>query len=637
MDLSYRSDSCYIKNTLVSKSKKKVGSTKLAKPVNSPNFRYGKKGSSAASGKKASIVDPDVIMLGRNALDEKLSCLYQERPSGQLRCLVCRWEFPRKYPLHRHIMLRHLKMYLVGCPYCPFEGIEKYTVATHIKEEHKDKPISIKFTQPDVEARVRQFVNDLTNIGGQGQALIQKPKSKNQTLLVVPKTEKQDETEDENEGDKNDEDGMSTQRTPHSGLVVAMFGKKKPVDDVIVKTEIDDENVEEGSSLYNNEEEEEERGDSDNDHNTYNDDDEESLDNSHRMSEFSPIKRHPISSYMPSFHRSPAGGKSKALDVTTKIKVLKAKEGTVVKFYCEKCKFTSLHRSNIVRHIYKIHEKYQTHTCSLCSYQTLSLMLLQKHKEKAHFGLDSKEDLFPEDLSPTKPILGPLSFQKKRQNLLSKKSESNASFSSSSSPNKSGSLGVKQFACAYCHYETRTQEDILQHTRDSHSQFVDASTKMKSPTSIYKSEDQFSACWDGSKKAVKRRLHGDDDEMAAFKRKRRFIFEKGNELVQCGHCDTKETSMSRMQDHMAWDHPGLPFQAKHIPAWRFVCKSCAVKTMATSKMKYHLNRHINYRPYTCLTCGAFFPSPDQCRRHSRSQGKNSVFSCTVSIKIFSLI
>lgn len=289
-----------------------------------------------------------------------------------------------------------------------------------------------------------------------------------------------------------------------------------------------------------------------------------------------------------------------------------------MKFYCEKCNFTSLHRSNVVRHIYKIHEKYQTHTCPFCHYQTLSLMLMQKHMLKEHPGEDYKESSFthnPRVKLQGKPIMGPLSFQKRQQQLLSKRLNLKNSASSSNS-------GPKQYACAYCHYETSTQEDILQHTRDNHSQDDDSSA-LKSqntsglvPTGL---EESSSACWDGSKKAVKKRLH-DEEDAGAYRRKRRFTFEKGNELIQCGHCDTKETSMSRMQDHLTWDHPGLPFQAKRIPAWRFMCKSCAVKTMATSKMKYHLNRHVNYRPYTCTNCGAFFPSPDQCRRHSRSQG-----------------
>ena len=34
---------------------------------------------------------------------------------------------------------------------------------------------------------------------------------------------------------------------------------------------------------------------------------------------------------------------------------------------------------------------------------------------------------------------------------------------------------------------------------------------------------------------------------------------------------------------------------------------------------------MNYRPYTCPDCGAFFPSPDQCRRHARNQGHDEQY------------
>ncbi|XP_035824089.1 uncharacterized protein LOC101862563 isoform X2 [Aplysia californica] len=626
-------------------------STKLK----SPTFRFGNYKSSTPSttktttpGKKNNLVDPDVIMLGRDALDRELSCLYQTRNTGQLRCLVCRWEFPRKYPLHRHIMLKHLKMNLVGCPYCPFEGVEKYNVSTHIKEEHKDKPINIKFTQPDVGGRVREFVDDMANVGGLSQNLIQKPESSNSgsrsSSPVVSLKRERDGDDDENTNGTNDSETRGGPAPP--SLVVAMFGKKKnkvppsPLttsEDFVVKTEIEDEEFEEGAALDTHDDNDVlhsaskhkhgsgEDGEEEND--DYNEEDDPGADRSNYdpeedeeeepdSSQFSTLRRPLVQSYAPGSYRSPAGGKPKALDVITKIKVLKSKDGPITKFYCEKCKFTSLHRSNVVRHIYKIHEKYQTHTCPICNYQTLSLMLMRKHTDREHPGQEYKEDAFTLNPPRTKPrtLMGPLSFQKRRQNLLHKKL-------STVTPPRTTPQGPKQYACAYCHYETDTQDDILKHTKENHSQGDDSYSTARASSSQQNEsdeDDQTSACWDGSKKAVKRKLQDGSD--TTFKRKRRFVFEKGDELIQCGHCDARETSMGRMQDHMDWDHQGLPFNCKRIPAWRFVCKSCAVKTMATSKMKYHLNRHVNYRPYTCTNCGAFFPSPDQCRRHSRSQG-----------------
>ena len=50
-------------------------------------FRSAGSGGSGGAGAKktASQVDPDVIMLGRDALDRELRCLYQPRPNGSLR------------------------------------------------------------------------------------------------------------------------------------------------------------------------------------------------------------------------------------------------------------------------------------------------------------------------------------------------------------------------------------------------------------------------------------------------------------------------------------------------------------------------------------------------------------------------
>nr|KAI8737033.1 hypothetical protein BgiMline_026187 [Biomphalaria glabrata] len=610
--------------------KSKILSSKLSK--------YKSAGLKLANKKFSSLVDPGVIMLGREALDRELGCLYQLRPTGQIRCLVCRWEFPRKYPLHRHIMLKHLKLNLVRCPYCPFEGVEKYNVTTHIKEEHKDMPVNIQYCQPDVKTRVKEFVNDMANLGGVSHDLIQKPRSRDSSPLVVPKIEKKDE--DENEDEDNESKMHSS--SSHGSLVVAMFGKKKQsseaANDIVVKTEVvEEEGAEDESSLNVKEDEvEEEEYPDEFDEDNYNDDDDQeglqpTFEDSDDESSFTGMRDDFDDSYAPGSYRSPAGGKPKALDVITKIKVLKAKDGPITKFYCEMCKFTSLHRSNIVRHIYKIHEKYQTHTCPLCNYQTLSLMLMHKHVDKAHPGVKYKDDCFtlnPPRIKPrSRPLIGPLSFQKKRQKLFNKK----MSASSPASVSSGSAQGPKQYACAYCHYETNTQEDILKHTRVNHSQGDDFIRSPKSSSIFSKSEDRSSACWDGSKKAVKRRIV-DPDGDGPYKRKKRFVFDKGDDLIQCGHCETKETSMSKMQEHINWDHPDMPFKAKRIPAWRFICKSCSVKTMATSKMKYHLNRHVNYRPYTCTNCGAFFPSPDQCRRHSRSQGHEEQYTYVRNVK-----
>ena len=579
------------------------------------------------------------------------------------------------------MMLKHLRMMLVGCPYCPFEGVEKYNVSSHIKEEHPDQPINIKYVSPDVRTRVKEFVDDMAMSGGSrcGANLIKKPtwsrdrasagpgglvKANLLALKMEKKDEDEEDDEEDNVGEDDDEDKEDdgAKKSPAvAGLVVAMFGKKKAKEseaggdasaDVTVKTEVQDEEYNDGDTGKDIDEfDEEDAGNYESLHNEDigNEEEEEPNEGGEEEEDGSggevTLKRPLMESYAPGAYR-PCGGKPKALDVITNIKVLKAREGGSTKFYCELCKFTSLHRSNIVRHIYKIHEKYQTHTCPVCNYQTLSLLLMEGHMEKSHPGVEYSEDSFtlnPPRSKPkftpspnyntvggARPLLGPKSFQKRRQDML-------ASLTVSA---QSSSKGPKQFACAYCHYETNTQEDILQHTRERHSNGEDsaassaANSKPPSSPSLFspKSKPTATACWDGSKKAIKRSLSPGSSHPSPFseagfrqpappKRKKRFVFEKGDELIHCLDCGSRETSMGRMEDHCAYEHPGRPMSVKRIPAWRFVCKSCVVKTMATSKMKYHLNRHVNYRPYTCSNCGAFFPSPDQCRRHSRSQGE----------------
>ena len=560
-------------------------------------------------------------------------------------------------------------------------------------------PINIKYVSPDVRARVKEFVDDMAMSGGGrfGADLIKKPTSSRDrsataggsstAKLLALKLEKKDD-EDEEDKEENDEaedekeDDTGKKSPAVAGLVVAMFGKKKArkpdeegedIGGVKVKTEIEDDEYNDGDTGKDDDEFDEEDAGS---YVSHEKEDDEEDGNEREQNEDEGVtengddaapgevslKRPLMESYAPGSYR-PCGGKPKALDVITNIKVLKAREGGSTKFYCELCKFTSLHRSNIVRHIYKIHEKYQTHTCPICNYQTLSLLLMEGHMAKSHPGVEYSEDSFtlnPPRSKPrftpspnyntvggARPVLGPKSFQKRRQDMLASLSDSE----------KSVSKGPKQFACAYCHYETNTQEDILQHTRERHSNGEDSSSSASSKPAASssasssfssKSKPTASACWDGSKKAIKRSYSpgassSSSSSPAVFrqppppKRKKRFVFEKGDELIHCLDCGSRETSMGRMEDHCAYEHPGQPMNVKRIPAWRFVCKSCVVKTMATSKMKYHLNRHVSYRPYTCTNCGAFFPSPDQCRRHSRSQGEYMQFCFVLVMPVHVLL
>ena len=61
----------------------------------SPTFRFGHyktyptvPKSTPVASKKNTLVDPDVIMLGRDALDRELNCLYQHRSTGQFRLVL---------------------------------------------------------------------------------------------------------------------------------------------------------------------------------------------------------------------------------------------------------------------------------------------------------------------------------------------------------------------------------------------------------------------------------------------------------------------------------------------------------------------------------------------------------------------
>lgn len=678
--------------------------------------------------KPKTVVDPDVIMLGRDALDKEMNSLYQVKSAGHFQCLICRWEFPRKYPMHRHMMLKHLRINLVACPYCPFEGVEKYTVSTHIKEEHKDQPINIKYIQPDVKARVHEFLSEMVSSSSTIHKQIKSPNSSaalaslsSLSALVEMKREKKEfgsarndeddqdqDEEDDGDGDVSKTDSCSTSGS--QGLVVAMFGKKAKKKsnapntngDIVIKKEIEDDQYGDGNEAPKSSDRKGEDDDSDDagdEEKDYDEDDEDDArnyqnnsstllqredsnnstidkddddDNNEasetsgdlkfaKMESYSPgYSRYTnMSSYAPGSHRSPCGGKPKAVDVITKIKVLKSKEGPITKFYCEKCKFISVHRSNVVRHIYKIHERYQTHTCPVCNYQTLSLMLIQTHMEKEHPGTEYTDETFlivPPRIKPrSRSILALTKHNNKQRRQYQSQRHSSpltipnlnvdpaATFpldlSMSVKPSSvlDNDRGPKKFACAYCHYETNTQDDIKMHTNEEHPQ-GDASAK-EAPVFFNQLNDKSKACWERSKKAVKRKMK-DNPEAGSSQvpKRKKFVFEKGDELIQCGYCDSRETSHGRMQHHMEFEHPGYPIKFKRIPAWRFVCKTCAVKTMATSKMKYHLNRHVNYRPYTCISCKAVFPSPDQCRRHTRSNGKFffQILSCSLFHFIFKL-
>ena len=49
------------------------------------------------------------------------------------------------------------QMGIIGCPYCSFEGVERYQVSTHIKEEHKDCEQGFKVLDNDLDGVVAEY------------------------------------------------------------------------------------------------------------------------------------------------------------------------------------------------------------------------------------------------------------------------------------------------------------------------------------------------------------------------------------------------------------------------------------------------------------------------------------------------
>ena len=98
----------------------------------------------------------DSCIVGSGSLDAKIGCLYQNYGT-QMRCLICGTERPKKFFIHVHI-LRHLNIYLWKCAFCPHRGLQKYKMVDHIKKIHPGKAMSVRYLRVNVEAKVKQFL-----------------------------------------------------------------------------------------------------------------------------------------------------------------------------------------------------------------------------------------------------------------------------------------------------------------------------------------------------------------------------------------------------------------------------------------------------------------------------------------------
>ena len=309
------------------------------------------------------------------------------------------------------------------------------------------------------------------------------------------------------------------------------------------------------------------------------------------------------------------GTKAKvATDVQTDIRVITIKEKGFKRHICEKCKFTSLHRSNIVRHIYRVHEQYREQECPACNYKTLSRVLIEQHIRNEHPGTPFPQGL-PNRAVKRKPDMSQEeleydSMKKCKAAATSKRREADLPLLNSTT--------TQLYACAYCNYETMTHSEIVQHTRDNHS--------LGEPMKGDEEEKREKA--EGEEKKERETDDTEFETLTTTVKMNQVDLSRGPEdsLWQCFYCSYKTSNEEDLKIHFAEAHPGNVYRSKKIPTWRFVCRSCHVKTRAHSKMRYHLNRHINYRPYTCTTCGSFYPSPDQCRKHCRANYHNETFT-----------
>lgn len=543
-----------------------------ASPARITSQRSSPSSSATSSSSSKNQLNPKLLLLGRDTLHHQLRNLLEEMQDG-MRCLVCNWDFPRKYPAHRHILMKHLKVGIIGCPYCSFEGVERYQVFTHIKEDHKGAELSLRYLTINMEEIVSKFMADLASGSTSANSKTLPPWSVRKP--VVLKTEVQSDTEDD----------LQPDHTPPSagggkGLVVAMFGRKNTPK---IKEEPVDDEAEYGEDA--------EEGDSSMD-----------VDEDH-SDDLGQREVHTTSLL------SANGTKAKsATDVLTSIKVITVKEKGFKRHICEKCKFTSLHRSNIVRHIYRVHEQYREQECPVCNYKTLSRVLMQQHLSNEHPGISfpatlarmakRKHENKPEDMEYD-------SIKRCKAAASSRRRDSDLS------PPVTSSSNTQLYACAYCSFETQTHAEIVQHTRDNHSlnDTMKNQGMGQNPRELEPEDTEFETLTSAVKMSQLDGVNGSEDT-----------------LTQCFYCTYKTGNEEDLKVHFMDSHPGLGFKSKKVPTWRFVCRTCNVKTRAHSKMRYHLNRHINYRPYTCTTCGMFFPSPDQCRKHCRANGHNETFT-----------
>ncbi|XP_076456801.1 uncharacterized protein LOC143291079 [Babylonia areolata] len=533
-------------------------------------------------------LNPSLLLLGRDSLNKHLQCMFRAVPGPvtKFRCQVCRGIFNRKYAIHRHLLMKHLKVGIIGCPYCSFEGVERYQVLTHIKEDHKGAEPRTRHLSVDLHLIVPEYMRNVDNGTVDPNSNAPPPWSMRKTVKkeVVVEAER-------------DPQPSASPGVGH-GLVVAMFGNRRT--EFRIKQE--PEEIEEGETSDHPPVDLEISGIEENEENS--NDFEEAGDDAEERTEFSSVPQHASN-----------GTRAKlATDVQTTIRVITVKDKGIRRHTCEKCKFTSLHRSNVVRHIYRVHEQYREQECPYCNYRTLSKKLIEQHLQNEHPG-----SAYPGGLADRG--------MKRKAEAISDSAEYNFSKKCHLSPSvemldtdnlTEDDAETQLFPCANCSFKARTQSEIVQHVQTTHCSegMEDAGEDGQN------AQAECGACPDDEM---------DDTEFASLAstvKMSQVNLSEGTEdcLLQCFCCTYKTSDEKDLKLHFMEMHPRSEYRCKKVPTFRFVCRSCNVKTRAHSKMRYHLNRHINYRPYTCTTCGTYYPSPDQCRKHCRANGHNETFT-----------
>ncbi|KAL8586575.1 hypothetical protein ACOMHN_053928 [Nucella lapillus] len=529
-----------------------------------------------STNQKKNQLNPNLLLLGKDSLNKHLKCMFSVLPGPvmKFRCSVCQMVFDRKYAIHRHLLLKHLKVGIIGCPYCPFEGVERYQVFSHIKEEHRDCELRMCHLSVDLGPVVSECMQHVNNGTINPNSRVPPPWSMKK---VVKKEAPEEEDED------------NFQPSPSLGLghslVVAMFGgrrtglqiKKEPVD------EEEDGGQPPPPELSVNGEEQS---------------DSVALENG-GGDDIERVSRN-----------SSCENKNKlATDVKTSIRVIPSKKNGLKRYTCEACAFTSPHRSNVARHIYRIHEHYRMQRCQACSYRTLSKIMMKQHMENIHPGQPYSERSLKRSLDTA---------SENREHKFAKIGHPSTSVSTAdpetSSLDNSESL---PYTCADCSFETLIQSEIVEHVQKNHSPEKDGdNVDLEAPNASMEPDAN---------------AETEDTEFANLVHNVKMNpldLSRGLEdcLFQCFYCSYKTSEEIDLKIHFSDAHPMNPFKWKRVPSFRFVCRSCHVKTKSASKMRYHLNRHINYRPYTCTTCGSYYPSPDQCRKHCQANNHSKTFT-----------